>query len=366
MVCGGINSKLVFLKCLLVFLIPSTLFGLGNSPDVIGGLPLDQNPNYSIYSPVNLNHVPEVLISRSTYLISYNPDKRLLNWAAWKLELSDIGHWGRVNNFLPDPDLQTYLAQSGKTAVTKDDFTGSCFDRGHQVPSADRDLNPEENQLTFFMSNMIPQTAYLNRVVWEHLESYTRDLVNLQNKKVYVIAGPIYDEDFRTIGPNKDIPVPSKDFKVLIILDHDQNLNDPNVTPQVIAVVMPNLLYTGEKPNDNKAELCKETQNPNPGANPNPNPNPTPDPNQNPTPTLVPNPTPNLALSSRMSLLSFSEKSVSHKTKRKAKKGMLEQADPQLPPPNATNDDWKKYITDLQTIEKLSGFKISNTLQLVN
>jgi DNA/RNA endonuclease G (NUC1) len=250
---------------------------------------------------------------------------------------------------LPDPDLQTFLSGTGKAPVTKNEYTGSCFDRGHQVPSADRDVSPEVNQLTFYMSNMIPQTAFLNRVMWEHLESFTRDLVVLQNKKVYVIAGPIFDEDFGAIGPNKDIPVPSKDFKILVILDHDQNLGDPNVTPQIIAVVMPNLLATGEKPNENKDELCKETQNPVPGGvvtpkpDPTPTPVPTPDPGQAQTPTPTPTPT-----------VSFLEKSKKSKTSRKNK--FLEQI---VPPTTNANDDWKKYQTDLTTVEKLSGFQFS-------
>jgi DNA/RNA endonuclease G (NUC1) len=340
----GLHLKLKIAYILLVLSVPSAVLGCATTGDVaagsvIGGLPLEQNLNLTPCAPLNVNHVPEIFISRNTYVISYNTERRLMNWASWKLELSDIGHVGRSNNFLPDPDLQTYLTGAGKTAVTKDEYTGSCFDRGHQVPSADRDVNLDINQLTFFMSNMIPQTAYLNRVVWEHLESYTRDLVVLQNKKVYVIAGPIFDEDFGAIGPNKDIPVPSKDFKILVILDHDQNLGDPNVTPQIIAVVMPNLLATGEKPNENRDELCKETQNPVPGGVVTPKPEPT------------PNPTPAVGF--------WSEKLVK-KSKRlaKLKRGgkLTEQVDP---PGTYANDDWKKYQTDLSTIEKLSGFQFT-------
>ncbi|MGZ3690015.1 MAG: DNA/RNA non-specific endonuclease [Pseudobdellovibrio sp.] len=234
-------------------------YSYDSGSDVIGNVSLNQNVNASEYTPVNINKKPEVLISRDTYLISFNPDSRLLNWAAWKLELSDIGHFGRTNNFLQDPDLQNYLARANKQAVDPTEFSGSCFDRGHQVPSADRDTSQEVNQLTFLMSNMIPQTAYLNRVIWEHLEAYTRTLVVNQGKKVYVIAGPIYDEDFGKIGPNKDIPVPSKNFKILIVLDKNQTINDINAQTQIISVIMPNILKTGEKPMDNRAELCKES-----------------------------------------------------------------------------------------------------------
>jgi endonuclease G, mitochondrial len=280
-------------------LLFTPLFALAfsSSSDVIGNLPLQQNLNISMYSPVNLNHQPEVLISRDVYLISFNPQKRLLNWAAWKIESSDLGSVGRSNNFQVDSDLQTYLGKSNMQAVQPDDYVGSCFDRGHQVPSADRDTSTAVNQLTFLMSNMIPQTAYLNRVVWEHLEHYTRELVRTQNKKVYIIAGPIYDEDFGSIGKNNDIPVPSKDFKIVISINQNENIEDPNVKPDVVAVVMPNIMKNGKKPNEDKTELCDESKNLSIGT----------------------------GISQTMNY-----------------------------------DDWKAYQVDVSEVEKLSGFKIEN------
>lgn len=222
---------------------------------VLGTVPLDRNQNiFSI--PVNVNGVPEVLISRDQYLLSFNQKHRLLNWAAWKVESTDLGHVGRTNSFAVDQDLENYLSKFSQHAVTPADYQGSCFDRGHQVPSADRDDSVEDNQMSFLMSNMIPQTAYLNRVIWEHLEQYTRDMILNQGKKVYIVAGPIFDEDFGRMGTNNDIPVPSKDFKVIIILDKDQTIRDINSKTQIISVIMPNILKSGKKPFEDKTELC--------------------------------------------------------------------------------------------------------------
>jgi endonuclease G len=121
--------------------------------------------------------------------------------------------------------------------------------------------------MTFLMSNMLPQTAYLNRVLWVQFERYTRDLVINQGKKVYIVSGPIFDQDFGVIGEKKDIPIPSKDFKVLIILDKNQTLLDINKSTQTIAVIMPNLLKSGKKPMDDMEELCsnKSSAPPAPG-----------------------------------------------------------------------------------------------------
>jgi endonuclease G len=246
----------MFNKLVLIFGLQLLSISLAFSGAVvIGTTPLDRNPNIVIL-PQNVRQVPEILISRDQYLLSYNKSKRLINWAAWKIEASDLGHAGRSNSFAVDPDLETYLNQTSEHAVTPQDYQGSCFDRGHQCPSADRDDSVGNNQMTFLMSNMIPQTAYLNRVVWEHLEAYTRSLVIDQGKKVYIVAGPIFDQDFGAIGLNKDIPIPSKDFKVIIILDKNQTIQDINRNTPMIAVIMPNLLKSGKKPLEDKAELC--------------------------------------------------------------------------------------------------------------
>jgi endonuclease G len=202
---------------------------------------LDRNQNI-FKVPVSTNNLSEVLISRDQYLISYNRKNHLLNWTAWKLEVTDLGHVGRTNNFSADPDLEGYLTQFNEHAVLSTDYQGTCFDRGHQCPSADRTDSVENNSMTFLMSNMTPQTPFLNRGTWEHLERYSRDLVNIQLKKLYIVAGPIFDQDFGNIGPSKNIPIPSKEFKVIFILDKNQSAADINQNTPTIAVVIPNVL----------------------------------------------------------------------------------------------------------------------------
>ena len=124
--------------------------------------------------------------------------------------------------------------------------------------SGDHTSTPEDNEATFMMSNMIPQTAYLNRVIWEHLESHTRDLVKQENKIIYVVAGPIYDQDFGAIGPAQDIPIPSKNFKMLLVLDRDVPVTQILRSAAVVSVIMPNVLADGTEPT-NQALLCSQS-----------------------------------------------------------------------------------------------------------
>jgi endonuclease G len=219
--------------------------------ETVLGKPLNQNDNLGFQIPTTDN--PEIMISRDQYVISYNKDHRSPNWVAWKLEESNMGSSGRTNVFSQDSDLENYLSQNNEGhAVQSNEYSGSCFDRGHQVPSADRTDTKSNNEMTFMMSNMIPQTPYLNRVIWEHLESYARTLVRNNGKKLYVIAGPIYDADFGMIGPNHDIPVPSKDFKIIFVLNADQTAADINANTEHIAVIMPNTQEDGTSIQQNK------------------------------------------------------------------------------------------------------------------
>jgi endonuclease G len=215
---------------------------------VIGSIDPNQNPNLSLGLPTT--RASEILISRSQYLISYNKYNRTPNWVAWKVEAKQIGKSGRSNKFQQDLELEEYLQTKGGRfhAVLPSDYKNSCMDRGHQVPSGDRTDSPANNEVTFEMSNMVPQTPYLNRVIWEHLETYARSLVTEQGKKLYIMAGPIYDADFGAVGPNHDIRVPSKDFKLIFILNANQSAADINAKTPYIAVIMPNTLKNGKRP----------------------------------------------------------------------------------------------------------------------
>lgn len=209
---------------------------------IIGPQPLSSNLNLPMQLPTT--DESEIIISRSQYVISYNKFRRSPNWVSWNLDPSNFGSSGRSKTFTQDKDLVKYFKyfEPSFHAVTSAEYKGSCFDRGHQAPSADRTDSTEDNGSTFVMSNMVPQASYLNRVVWMHLEKYTRELVG-KGKKIFVMAGPIYDQDFGAIGPHHDIPVPSKNFKIIVVSRHDEGL-----PPDVIAVAVPNTMEDGTVP----------------------------------------------------------------------------------------------------------------------
>jgi endonuclease G len=216
---------------------------------ILGDLPIQKNLNFLGTLPIT--NEPEIIISRKQYLISYNKITRGPNFALWELDENKIGKSGRTKSFSKDPDLENYFHQTDRSqhAVEPVEYDNSCLDRGHVVPSADRSDRIENNAETFLMSNMLPQTPYLNRVLWEHLEKYTRELVLNQHKKVYIIAGPIYDENYGAIGPHQDIRVPSKEFKIIFVTDANK-AGPSHITHETpaVAVIMPNVEMDGKKP----------------------------------------------------------------------------------------------------------------------
>lgn len=227
---------------------------------IIGDVNFKKNPNIAINPPTT--NESEIIISRNQYVISYNKNRRNPNWVAWRVDNTELGNIGRTDKFAVDSDLEKYLQNDGPSehAVKPREYFGSCYDRGHQTPSADRSETAQDNEMTFMMSNMLPQTPYLNRVVWMHLEQYTRDLVRKEGKIAYIVAGPIYDQDFGKIGPKNDIQVPSKNFKVIVLLEPGQTPADINDKTETIAVIMPNLLEDGSRPDQNKDALCKSSE----------------------------------------------------------------------------------------------------------
>ncbi len=220
---------------------------------LIGDTPLANNPNVSVGVPSAGNN-PEIMISRKQYVISWNHQFRQPNFVAWRLSNADMGKVQRQNNFAVDPELHRHLSERGVgRAVEPNEYQGSCFDRGHLIPSADRTANVADNSQTFLMSNMMPQTAHLNRVTWQHLEHHARTLVRGTNDTLFIVAGPVFAESPGHIGPDQDIGVPSHNFKIIVKMDDSGK-------PQVLAsVLMPNVTSTGTDPIVDHDQACEDS-----------------------------------------------------------------------------------------------------------
>lgn len=182
----------------------------GNPSDAQSVLSLDEN----------------YLLEKVQYVVSYNAKTLCPNWVGWHLCSDDLGDSGRSNKFVADSQLPDEFYK-----VTQKDYQFSLygFDRGHVCPSADRTATVEDNKVTFLMTNMVPQAPDNNRIVWNALESYERELVDAGNE-VYIFAGPAGTGGIGQKGQFDYIPVTTEDGQLL-------KINVPEYTWKVFLVL---------------------------------------------------------------------------------------------------------------------------------
>ncbi|RDV16725.1 DNA/RNA non-specific endonuclease [Pontibacter diazotrophicus] len=195
------------------------------------------NPSGATAEVSNANNY---LLSKPQYALSYSKSRGTPNWVSWHVSNDWLGSAPRQDNFRTDVTLPEgwYRVKSGS-------YTGSGFDRGHNVPSADRTKSVEDNAATFLMTNIIPQAPKNNQETWANLEDYTRDLVQA-GQEVYVIMGSYGVGGTGSNGTAKKVDegrvtVPSRIWKVLVVLPEGNNdLSRINTSTRVIAVNTPN------------------------------------------------------------------------------------------------------------------------------
>jgi endonuclease G len=188
------------------------------------------NPSGAASDP---NQPANYLISRAQYALGYHRDRGIPNWASWHLAASDLGTVERyAGPLIPDTTLP-----AGWHQVQHRDYTGSGYDRGHLVPSADRTASSGDNEATFILTNIVPQAPANNQGPWAELEDHLRNLVRDGNE-AYLIAGP---QGTAGVIADGALTVPAAVWKVAVVLPAgDDDL--ARITPQtsVIAVLMPN------------------------------------------------------------------------------------------------------------------------------
>jgi len=155
------------------------------------------------------------ILPNRNYLIGYS---YLFRQPRWSMHIID----GQAEDVSVDredcfrPDLR--IPETFRCSLA--DYRGSGYDRGHLVPSADRNSSRLENSETFLMSNMAPQHADLNRKIWRMLEEEARTIALKENVvEVYCISGPVFDitKPFSKIG--EDVVVPHEFFKSMLVED---------------------------------------------------------------------------------------------------------------------------------------------------
>lgn len=185
--------------------------------------------------PLDADTTDDYLILRPQYAASFNHTLHVPNWVSWSLSNDWFGDVPRYDGrFLDELLLPAWFYHP-----RHDDYTNSGYDRGHMVRSEERTRTEEDNKATFYMSNILPQRPDLNRGVWLDFERYCETLCKDSLKQLFIVAGPVFIGQIHTsIGP--DIAVPDSCFKLVVVLDYGQKLENVDATTRIIAVVMPN------------------------------------------------------------------------------------------------------------------------------
>ena len=147
------------------------------------------------------------------------------SWVAYPLCAGNIGSsGGRTDSFSLDPllprDKQPYIPSAFKAGNTS-----SSYDRGHQIPSADR-LNWRVNLETFFGTNITPQDNSLNGNAWGNLENKVRVWAKSSaTDTLYVVTGCVgadVEAKYVLDYDNKHIAVPGGYYKALLRLSKEK------------------------------------------------------------------------------------------------------------------------------------------------
>ena len=117
------------------------------------------------------------------------------------------------SNWEKDPFL------SMQCDVTTGSYPDVNYDRGHQIPSADRAGGAMTNQHTFYCSNVTPQLHDFNGGVWEELEKAVRKWSSTSDT-LYVVTGCMVDSDCPTVldRSKQKVTVPKAYYKALLSL----------------------------------------------------------------------------------------------------------------------------------------------------
>jgi len=169
----------------------------------------------------------EILTGRY-FTIGYSWYFRQAKWVLEIINPNSKFEWEvqRRNNFRADIRIPRRFRAGLKA------YSGSGFDRGHLVASANHNELEIQNSETFLLSNMSPQKPHFNRRMWRDLEMAIRKLNEKSNiLETYVLTAPVFyfDQKIETIGDENerygiDVPIPHAFVKSVLAEDNKGRL----------------------------------------------------------------------------------------------------------------------------------------------
>lgn len=179
-------------------------------------LPVCKDENNYIYN-YHLGELGSKSNARN-YTYCFDPKVRASLWVAYPLHKAYTSGSGNRNNssFGYDPKVDDEL----QAALGRGSYNG-WYDRGHQLPAADRKCSQQMMDQTFYATNMTPQQANFNQNKWGVLEGRVRNMVC--SDTLYVVTGAYFEGEHDSSIDNKttdkmgnSCPTPTYYYKALL------------------------------------------------------------------------------------------------------------------------------------------------------
>ncbi len=160
------------------------------------------------------------------YSYMLDAENRYATWVAYPLYKGiDENNTSRSDEWGYDPKVPKRCQP-----VLYKSWGVSGYDRGHQLPSADRLHSVAANVSTFYFTNMTAQNSNLNQGIWGNLETRVRNWVNGCDT-LYVVTGAVATTkenttvEFIKDNEGKDVAIPKAYFKVVLRYSKSESAN---------------------------------------------------------------------------------------------------------------------------------------------
>lgn len=148
------------------------------------------------------------IINRGEFVVGWSPSLKHPVWCAYHVVRDAKYPSGIRPSFTKDRTVESPAASA---------YEHSGYDRGHMVPNhaIESRYGAEEQEKTFMMSNIAPQSPFLNRGVWRNVEHRIADLWTARYGELWVVVGCISDHGGETIS-GTDIDVPHTFYQLIV------------------------------------------------------------------------------------------------------------------------------------------------------
>lgn len=150
------------------------------------------------------------------YSFYWSRSDRLSLWVAYPLNSSLIGSAEKNEVWGYDPKVPNQQQAVLYNAYSEYN-NGAGYDKGHQIPSADRRLSKAVNKTTYYFTNVTPQSHDFNGQAWASLEDMVRDWA-LNSAEFYVVTGCVVSTNLGKAHDNNgnEVIIPGYYYKALL------------------------------------------------------------------------------------------------------------------------------------------------------